>query len=83
MKIEKEVLPKGFDVVEEQLYYAKAKGWEHLSSSDHFWNYDTDTGKYAFANKLHSAGYMTQMTKPEWGELGINDSNADFEKVEG
>lgn len=64
------------------LYYAKVKGWEKFSSSDYFWNYDTDNNEYIIANNLHSHGFLTQLTKEDWNKLGINDSNADFEKVE-
>lgn len=65
----------------EQLHYAKAKGWEKLSPSNCFWNYDTDNDKYFIANKLHSTVFMTKMTKEEWNKLGINKHNADFEEV--
>lgn len=63
-------------------YYAKTKGWEYLSPSNCFWNYDIDNDKYFIANKLHSGSFMTIMTKEEWNKLGINDTNADFEKAE-
>lgn len=66
----------------DQLYYAKTKGWEYLSLSNCFWNYDTDNDKYFIANKLHSTDFMTKMTKEEWNKLGINDTIADFEEVE-
>ena len=66
----------------DQRYYAKAKGWEKLSPSNYFWNYDTDNDKYFIANKLHSTDFMTKMTKDKWNKLGIDDNNADFEKAE-
>lgn len=66
----------------EQLYYAKAKGWEKLSPSNCFWNYDTDNNKYFLANRLQSSSFVTKLTKEDWNKLGINDTIADFEKVE-
>lgn len=65
-----------------EIYYAKAKGWEKLSPNGCFWNYDTDSGKYFLANRLQTGSFVTMMTKEEWIELGVNDSNADFEEVE-
>ena len=65
----------------EQHYYAKAKGWEKLSPSNYFWNYDRDTGRYFLANKLQSGSFVTKLTKDEWNKLGINETNADFEEV--
>ena len=65
-----------------EIYYAKAKGWEKLSPSNYFWNYDTDNDKYFLANKLQSGSFVTKMTKNDWNKLGINKNNADFEKVE-
>lgn len=65
----------------EQLHYAKAKGWEIISPSNYFWNYDRDTDKYFIANKLQSGSFVTKLTIDEWNKLGINETNADFEEV--
>ena len=39
---------------------------------------------YEFPSGLLSLhdGHLTKMTKEDWNELGINDSNADFVKVD-
>ena len=65
----------------DQLYYAKTKGWEYLSLSNCFWNYDTENDKYFIANKLQTRSFVTKLTKNDWNKLGINKNNADFEKV--
>ena len=69
--------------VEEPLYCALIKGHELLDSDRFYWIYD----KYeesVFLSKLYSlhGNFLTEMSKSEWNELGINDSNADFIKVE-
>ena len=64
-----------------EIYYAKVKGWEKLSPSNYFWNYDTDNDKYFLANKLQSGSFVTKLTIDEWNKLGINKTNADFEEV--
>ena len=65
-----------------ELHYAKVKGWEKLSPSNCFLNYDKDNDKYFLANKLQSGSFVTKLTRDDWDKLGINETNADFEKVE-
>lgn len=60
--------------IEQPLYYAKIKGWE-------------DEYFYGFGEKFRTPKVTRtcafKLTKEVWGdELGINDTNADFEKVE-
>lgn len=69
--------------VEAPLYCALIKGHELLDSDGFYWIYD----KYeesVFLSKLYSlhGNFLTEMSKEEWNELGINDSNADFVRVE-
>ena len=68
--------------VEVPLYHALIKGHEVSSSCDIHWNYD----KYdddVFVSRLYPThdNFLTEMSKEEWNELGINDSNADFVEV--
>ena len=70
--------------VDKPLYHALIKGHEVSNSYDVYWNYD----KYdndVFVSRLYPShdNFLTEMSKSEWNELGINDSNADFVKVEG
>ncbi|MFL8888666.1 hypothetical protein [Helcococcus kunzii] len=76
---------------EEPLYYAKIKGWELLRSEE---VKGSDSGGKWFIyapsvkeittipqyNGINDA-WIASMTKSEWSELGINDTNADFEEV--
>ena len=69
--------------VEEPLYHALIKGHDVSSSCDIYWNYD----KYdddVFVSRLYPThdNFLTEMSKSEWNGLGINDSNADFVRVE-
>lgn len=64
----------GYEVEQEPLYYAKIKGWE-------------DEYFYGFGEKFRTPKVTRpcafRLTKEVWNdELGINDINADFEKVE-
>ena len=69
---------------EEPLYHALIKGHDVSSSCDIYWNYD----KYdddVFVSRLYPThdNFLTEMSKSQWNELGINDSNADFVRVDG
>ena len=71
-----------YEVEEEPLYHALIKGHDVSSSDDIYWNYD----KYdndVFVSRLYPShdNFLTEMSKSEWNELGINDSNADFVKA--
>ena len=72
----------GYEVKSEPLYYAKIKGWDYLAPSQCFWSYIPEYGEYIVGSKVHSSFHLTELTMEEWNELGINDMNADFEKVE-
>ena len=77
----------GYNIKQEPLYYAKIKGWELTSSGCVFWNYypvieSPLLPRICIGNKEEDVFARTKMTKAEWNELGINDSNADFEEVE-
>ena len=68
--------------IEEPLYHALIKGHEVSNSYDIYWNYD----KYdndVFVSRLYPShdNFLTEMSKSQWNELGINDSNADFIEV--
>lgn len=71
----------GYEVEREPLYYAKIKGWE-LSDLNIYWNAFVERGSVFPQGKTQVGIYTTKLTKEEWNELGINDTNADFEEVE-
>ena len=69
--------------VEKPLYHALIKGHELIHDYNIYWNcdkYDNDV----FVSRLHPPldNFTTELTKEEWNELGINDTNADFVKVD-
>ena len=67
--------------VEEPLYYALIKGHELVDSGKSYW-YCTayDLGHLFIGRKEPKDKCINRMTKNNWNELGINDSNADFVK---
>ena len=70
--------------IEKPLYCALIKGHDVSNSDDIYWNYD----KYdndVFVSRLYPShdNFLTEMSKEEWNKLGINDSNADFVRVDG
>ncbi|OYQ68280.1 DUF1642 domain-containing protein [Aerococcus sp. 1KP-2016] len=75
----------GYEVDQEPLYYAKIKGWEliHNKWDRSYWNLQDDdlrVDEYGDFEYMESF-YKYKMTKEEWNDLGINDTNADFEVV--
>lgn len=73
--------------VEQPLYYAKIKGWELATSKSVFWNYRYIVerpilSKLSVGGKVSTDSFKTKMTIEQWNKIGINDTNADFEKVE-
>ena len=72
-----------YEVEEETMYYALIKGHELTDSYDVYWNYDKFDDN-VFVTRLHPLhdNFVTEMSKSEWNELGINDSNADLIKVD-
>ena len=72
--------------VEEPLYCALIKGHEIMvdddTSTSKYWNYDTFNGDLFPSNRYSRDGrFLIEMSKSEWNELGIDDSNADFVEV--
>lgn len=71
--------------VEEPLYCALVKGHEVIGDHSNlkYWNLDLFY-KYMFLGDRHVVPrwISTKMSKSEWNKFGINDSNADFLKVE-
>ena len=70
--------------IEKPLYCALIKGHELIDTGRVYWDYDKSDNS-VFIGELYSLpdNFLTEMSKSEWNELGINDSNADFVKVEG
>ena len=74
--------------IEEPLYYALIKGHELIADEDawacNYWNLSVLDGRVFPSDESSKDGlYLTKMSKEDWNELGINDSNADFVKVDG
>ena len=74
------------EIEQEPKYYAKIKGHENIGSNDKYWNYNTDMEELSVGDsEVHPnviSEYTIKATKDEWANLGINDDNADFVKVE-
>ena len=76
-----------YEVEEDPMYYALIKGHELVTDKDDwtfkYWKTDTSNGRVFPSHRLiNHSDFLTEMTKEDWNELGINDSNADFVKVE-
>lgn len=71
----------GYEVEQEPLYYAKIKGWE-ISEGNIHWDAIVKEKVVFPQDKSHVGLRRTKLTKAEWNELGINNVNADFERVE-
>ena len=72
-----------YEVEEEPLYHALIKGHDVSGDSYVYWNCDKFNND-VIVSRLHPPhdDFSTELSKSEWNELGINDSNADFVKVE-
>ena len=72
----------GYEVEQEPLYYAKIKGWEHVGTSSYYFGYDEDNDSLEVTYLESNYRFAFSLTKEHWNKLGINDTNADFERVE-
>ena len=72
-----------YEAEEETLYYALIKGHELVDGGKVYWIHDKNNDDM-FISLLHSSydSFLTEMSESEWNELGINDSNADFVRVD-
>ena len=70
-------------VEKEPLYHALIKGHELVDGGKVYWIHDKNNDDM-FISLLHSSydSFLTEMSESEWNELGINDSNADFVRVD-
>ena len=76
-----------YEVEEEPLYYALIKGHKLMNDegewSTKYWNLWVSGGCVFPADRLADYDdFLTTMSKEEWSECGINDSNADFVRVD-
>ena len=73
----------GYEVEDEPLYRALIKGHELIDSAKSYWYFNM-SNDCVFISNLYSiySNFITEMTKAEWNKVGINDSNADFVRVE-
>lgn len=74
---------RGYEVEEEPLYYALIKGHELMTDEcDKYWNLSTSDGAVFPSDRFsRDSRFLTKMSKEDWREYGINDSNADFVKA--
>lgn len=72
----------GYEIDQEPRYYAKIKGWEHVGASIYYFGYDEDKGSLEVTYLKSDYRFAFSLTKEQWNEIGINDTNADFEEVE-
>ena len=76
----------GYELLEER-FYAKIKGWdkvkdyEGLQSGHVYWNYNISDNNLFLHTKSASRYAQTISTIKQWNELGIDESNAVFEKA--
>lgn len=73
---------KGYGIEQEPLYYAKVKGWEHVGTSSYYFGYDEDNDSLEVTYLKSNYRFAFSLTKKHWNKLGVNDTNADFEKAE-
>lgn len=75
-----------YDIIEyhkeELKFYARYKGSINLYQDYNYYNYLAWKGVCVISDKGEVFDSIIQMTKSEWSELGINDTNADFEEVD-
>lgn len=71
------------EVEKEQKYHALLKGYELLNIDGIYWTYDKNNYDVIFSELRSPHGnFSTELSKNGWNKLGINDSNANFVKVE-
>src|SRR5574344_1361014 len=63
--------------VEKEAFYALIKGWEKSHGTPH-WAYHGTQGGFTINYHTGYPEVIVKMTKDEWNELGIDDSNAIF-----
>lgn len=71
---------------EEPKYYAKIKGWYLLEKDNYYYRWHRELKRITLGTKVRTMANENRLdhylTKEEWNELGINETNADFEEVE-
>lgn len=77
----------GYEVEEEPLYFALIKGHELMADEGdwtcNYWNLSIPDGRVFPSDRFSRHDkYLTRMSKSEWNKLGIDESNADFVKVD-
>ena len=70
----------GYEVEKEPLHYAKIKGWEHIGTSSYYFGYDEDNDSLEITYLESNYHFAFSLTKTHWNKIGINDTNADFER---
>ena len=74
---------KPYEVEEEPMYYALVKGHELMGSNIKYWTIGIyQCGLRILERYVDQDLYSNKKTKFEWAELGVNDSNADFEEFD-
>ena len=78
-----------FDEIDmiEETFYAKIKGWDKVKCHDGsqsgliYWNYNSINKELFVSSKPNLSDIQTIATIARWNELGIDQSNAVFEKA--
>ena len=68
-------------IEQEQLFKAKIKGWELIGTLYYYFGYDEDNDILDITYLDNNFCYAFFLTKEHWNKLGINENNADFERV--
>lgn len=76
-----------YRVEKEPKYYAMIKGHELMTDEGiwdcRYWNLSTSDGVVFPSDRFsQDSRFLTKMSKEDWSKCGINDSNADFVKME-
>ena len=68
--------------IEQELFYqAKIKGWKLIGNSSYYFGYDEDNDSLEVTYIDNNYRFAFYLTKKHWYKLGINENNADFERV--
>ena len=68
-------------IKQEPIFKAKIKGWELIGNSSYYFGYDEDNDRLEVIYLDNNYRYAFLLTKKHWNKLGINENNADFERV--
>ena len=68
-------------IEQELIFKAKIKGWELIGNSYYYFGYDEDNDILEITYLDNNYRFAFLLTKKHWNKLGINENNAEFERV--